>query len=90
MKPYTFPYHMFFCMVLAGCASDAPIIHDVKLVDKAVSVSCIDQMPEAPKLHTDAELKAMGDYEVVFALLEDRIKREIYESKMEAILQGCK
>lgn len=75
---------------IAGCAGQPSAIHDVQTVKVPVSVKCAPDIPAKPSLHTDAEIKAMGDYEAAVTLLRDRILREIYENNLEAALEGCK
>lgn len=83
---------LLLSIYLAGCANfgSGPGIQPVKSVDRAVSVSCVEEMPEPPKLHTDAELKAMSDYEATLTLLRERILLEIWSAKLEALLEACK
>ena len=78
---------ILLAMFLVGC--NGAIVKDVQLVKIPVAVPCVDQLPQAPTLRTDAELKALPDYQAVLALIQDRIKREIYESQLEAVLKGC-
>lgn len=80
------------CLLLAGCFAGNPTKPPAipLTVTMPVAVSCIEQLPERPKLHTDTELKAMDDYTLAVTLLVDRIRREIYESQLEAALEGCK
>jgi hypothetical protein len=73
--------------LLVGCTS-APTIPET--VNIPVRVSCIDQLPEKPKLHTDAEIKAMPDYEAIMTLLADRVEDAIYRGQMEAVMEGCR
>lgn len=75
-------------IVLCGCGEPA-VRHDIQIAKVPVAVSCIDKAPAKPVLHTDAEIKAMPDYEATITLLMDRIKREIYENNLEAALAGC-
>ncbi|HEY7985327.1 MAG TPA: hypothetical protein VIE17_00230 [Methylophilaceae bacterium] len=79
---------MLMTAFLSACGT-APV-RDVQLVDKAVAVSCVENPPAIPGFKTDSELKAMPDYEVMITLLSERIRREIYESELEAVLQACK
>jgi hypothetical protein len=74
--------------LLSACTTTPA--HDVQVVDQAVAVSCVDNPPATPRFHTDSELKAMPDYELALTLLSERIEREIYESKLVALLQACK
>jgi hypothetical protein len=74
------------CFVSYGCTS-APTVPDT--VQIPVRVPCIAQMPDKPKLHTDAEIKAMPDYEAILTLLADRVEDAIYRGQMEAVIAGC-
>ena len=80
------------CFALYGCTCEPEkptLIHDVQVVEKPVREPCVNKLPEKPKTHTDAEIKAMPDGEATFALISDRIALEIYQSQAEAILAGC-
>jgi hypothetical protein len=58
-------------------------------VEIPVAVSCVKAMPEAPKVHTDAELLQMDDYDFVTALHIDRQALFAYQAKADAILKAC-
>jgi hypothetical protein len=80
--------YLLLVTLLTACAAlPAP---DVQVVDKAVAVSCVQNPPLTPRFKTDAELKAMPDYELVITLLSERIQREIIESELGAALEACK
>jgi ketol-acid reductoisomerase len=78
---------LFLATSLTACGT-LPA-NEVQVVDKAVAVSCVQNLPPTPGFHTDTELKAMPDYQVVIILLSERIQREIYEAKLTAALQAC-
>ena len=73
-------------LLLARCASSIPM---PEIVNVPVPVNCIDALPVRPKFYTDAELKAMNDYQLPLALAIDRVQRHLYETKLEAALAGC-
>lgn len=96
-NPWDAPMLIVTCLILivwllSGCAINnpprAPGIPPV--INMPVQVPCIASVPEKPKLHTDAEMMVMDDYTLAITLLVDRIKREIYESRLEAALDGCR
>lgn len=76
-------------LTLAGCATQnsAPILQTVEV---PVIVPCVYDMPEKPQLTTDAEIKAMPDYQAVMELIINQIRRDIYILQLEATVQGCK
>lgn len=76
-------------LALIGCAS-APL-QIPKEVKVEVPVACIAaaDRPERPTLLSDAELLALDDYRRTWALWGDRLERQGYESKLEAVAEGC-
>jgi hypothetical protein len=70
---------------MTGCATTPP-----QLPPRIIQVPCVDQLPTKPKLHTDAEIKAMPEYDAVIALLMDRIDSAVYVEQLEAVLANCK
>lgn len=76
-------------LFLASCATN-PSIKQIGSVDRAVAVSCVTDMPSKPKLHTDAEIKAMSDYDATITLIVERVKMEIYQMKLETVLDSCR
>ncbi len=73
-------------LALSGCQSipDAP--SEVKI---PVPVPCIETMPTAPALISDADLLALPDGPFVIALGIDRKQRAGYIAELEAVLQAC-
>lgn len=55
-----------------------------------VPVSCVEATPVRPPLKTDDQLKAMDDYNLTLTLLAEHYWRQIYESKLEAVMEGCR
>lgn len=74
--------------LLAGCAAPAPRTETIT-VHVPVPVPCVDVLPDRPALVTDAELRAMSDYQLPLALWRDRLMRQGYESELEATLTAC-
>lgn len=76
-------------ILLTGCLASPPIVKPIGSVDRAVAVSCVTSLPTKPTLHTDAEIKAMSDYDAIITLIIERVKMEIYQTKLEVVLAGC-
>lgn len=74
------------CLLLPGCSVFKP----AQIVEVPVAVSCVAEVPAAPSLVTDAELKAMSDYQFTLALWRDRLLRAGYIGELEAVVEGCK
>lgn len=78
---------------LAGCATSStpptPPAEPV-VVERIVPVPCVGDIPQRPAIHTSAELLALDDYSFVTALHSDRLELDLYASKLEAVLLGCK
>lgn len=77
-----------FALVLAGCASTAPVITEVKV---PVSVPCIkpEQVPQRPDYETPKLDDTTSDGNKVLALARDWARSRGYESKLEAIAGEC-
>lgn len=69
---------------LAACSTVPP-----EAVHLPIPVSCVREVPRPPALATDAELRAMNDYQLPLALWRDRLQRLSYEHELEAVLQAC-
>ena len=74
-------------LLLAGCAT-APALPE--RVEVPVPVPCVSAMPVRPDLVTDANLRAMTDYQLVLALWRDRMQRRQYEAEVEAVIAACR
>lgn len=73
--------------LLAGCATQTmPALPPVAV---PVSVPCMRVAPDKPKFYSDSDLHAMNDYQLVLALMADRIERSIYENGLEAAITAC-
>jgi len=72
----------------AGCCSAGA--RDVAAtVNVPVPVPCVQRAPDRPALASDADLDAMSDYQLVFALWRDRLQRIGYEAELEALVTAC-
>jgi hypothetical protein len=69
---------------MAACSTAPPAA-----VDVPIPVSCVREAPRAPALVTDAELRAMNEYQLPLALWRDRLQRRSYERELEAVVQAC-
>lgn len=76
-------------LALAGCAS--PGVEIPRTVNVATPVACVDpaDKPVRPELLSDGDILLLDSYRAVYALWGDRMDREAYESKLEAIVEGC-
>jgi hypothetical protein len=74
------------CVLLAGCNG----IKVPKTVEVPIPVPCIKERVERPFFVTDAQLAGMTDYALVLALAADRLERQGYERKLEAVIAGCR
>lgn len=78
-----------FYVALAGCASTG--VEIPREVRVQVSIPCVSptERPERPALLSDGELLALDSYRATWALWGDRLERQAYEAKLEAIVEGC-
>jgi PBP1b-binding outer membrane lipoprotein LpoB len=76
-------------LVLAGCASTAPVITEVKV---PVSVPCVkpEQIPQRPDYETPKLTPDATDGNKVLALARDWARSRGYEGKLEAIVSECR
>jgi hypothetical protein len=75
--------------VLTGCASQGVTIP--REVRVQVPVPCIApaDVPQRPELMSDGEMLALDSYRATWALWGDRLERQGYEAKLEAVVEGC-
>lgn len=84
-------FAVVLAFLLTGCMGmTSQLVKPVTTVNKAVAETCVKEMPEKPKLHTDAEIKKMPDYQATITLIVERVKMEIYEDKLESALEACR
>lgn len=74
--------------LVAGCASQLEI---PKEVDMPVAAACVDpkDVPPAPRIRTEAELRAMPEYSRTLQLWVDHWLLVSYKEKLEAIASSC-
>lgn len=74
---------------LAGCTGTLPPVPDQ--VSVPVGKPCLtpDQVPHKPDFVTDAQLAKKSDDAIVYSLGADRLARQDYEGKLEAVISGC-
>jgi hypothetical protein len=78
-----------FYLALTGCASQGVTIP--REVRVQVPVPCVapTDVPQRPELMSDGEMLALDSYRAIWALWGDRLERQGYEAKLEAVVQGC-
>ncbi|SUA80498.1 Uncharacterised protein [Pandoraea pnomenusa] len=78
------------CSVLAGCGG-VPGDRPPALVEAEipVAVPCIRELPTRGRWFTDEEILAGSTYQAVQRLRAERIERDMYEEKWEAIGRAC-
>lgn len=74
---------------LTGCAGSGVTIPREVLVQVPVACIAPADRPERPALLTDAEILALDTYRATWALWGDRLERQAYESRLEAVVEGC-
>lgn len=75
---------------LSGCSVIQPKPADVVQVKIPVPVDCLGEIPKKPNFISDADLIELESAEFVKALHTDRLQRDIYETLLEAAIEGCK
>lgn len=80
----------FLVAVLAGCGTTQTVTVP-KEVKVPVPTACIDpkEVPQPPKVRSDAELLALDGYQRTIAVWVDRIELQIYKDKAAAIIEAC-
>jgi len=76
-------YASLLAVLLTGCAT-AP-----QIVRVAVPVSCVVEMPAAPTITPNAELRAMGDYRLLLTIARERLVLIGHAGELRAVVQGC-
>jgi hypothetical protein len=76
---------------LTGCSILRPIPVAPKVIEVQVPVTipCITYMPAKPELYTAEQLIELPDDLFILQFGIDRLKRDIYISELEAVLQAC-
>lgn len=70
-------------LLLSGCSTSP------QLVQVPVAVRCIEVAPARPALVTDADLKALNDYQMALALRQFHLVAGGYIAELEAVVSGC-
>ena len=82
---------VFAALVLAGCATDAPVINTVvQRVEVPVAVPCKAEVPVVPIFNFDKLDPNQDIFEKSRALLVDRRLHMAYEAELLAALNSCK
>jgi len=77
-------YASLLAVLLTGCATAPP-----QIVRVAVPVSCVVEMPAAPTITANAELRAMGDYRLLLTIARERLVLIGHAGELRAVVQGC-
>lgn len=70
---------------LAGCATSIPTVVRVPM-----PVPCVVDLPAAPAIATDAELRAMSDYRLVLTIARERLQLLGYSGELRSAAEGCR
>ena len=74
-------------LALSGCMGQQVVVP--KEVKVPVPVACIDALPPAPQVASDAELLAMDDFDLVLRLALDRKRLEASYGELRALAGAC-
>ena len=74
---------LLLVLLLAGCGTTAQVVR------VPVPVPCVVDLPAAPQVSTDAELRAMSDYRLVLAIARERLQLLGYSGELRAAAEGC-
>ena len=77
-------------LAASGCASPPTSIEIPREVKIPVPVPCVDEPVDRPAFVTDGELAAMDDYALIISLAADRLARQQYGARLEAVIAGCR
>jgi len=70
-------------LLLAGCGTTTQVVR------VPVPVPCVVELPAAPTISTDAELRAMSDYRLVLAIARERLQLLGYSDELRAAAGAC-
>ncbi|MCA3072832.1 MAG: hypothetical protein IOD11_20650 [Rhodocyclaceae bacterium] len=70
-------------LLLAGCGTTTQVVR------VPVPVPCVVELPAAPTISTDAELRAMSDYRLVLAIARERLQLLGYSDELRAAADAC-
>jgi hypothetical protein len=71
--------------LLTGCATPAPTV-----VRVPVPVACVVDLPPAPVITPDSELRAMNDYRLILVIARERLQLLGYSAELRASTEGCR
>jgi uncharacterized lipoprotein YajG len=70
-------------LLLAGCGTTTQVVR------VPVPVPCVVELPAVPTISTDAELRAMSDYQLVLAIARERLQLLGYSDELRAAADAC-
>lgn len=76
---------LLLVLLLSGCGTTTQVVR----VPVPVPVPCVVDLPAAPQISTDAELRAMSDYRLVLAIARERLQLLGYSAEVRAAAEGC-
>lgn len=76
-----------FSIFNTGCAT---VQKQPQVILTPVQTPCVETVPQKPAIKSDAELKALGDYELVITALAERYRLILWGDELSAVLEGCK
>jgi len=71
-------------LLLAGCGTTTQVVR------VPVPVPCVVELPAAPTISTDAELRTMSDYRLVLAIARERLQLLGYSGELRAAAETCR
>jgi hypothetical protein len=71
-------------LLLAGCGTTTQVVR------VPVPVPCVVELPAAPQISTDLELRAMSDYRLVLTIARERLQLLGYSGELRAAAEGCR
>lgn len=81
---------VLLAMLLTGCACFKEPEPQIVRVEVPVTQKCVKELPARPAFVTDAEMKAMSDYQLVLAMRRDQMMRRGYTAELEALVEACR
>lgn len=74
------------CSITPPPADQPPAVVEAKI---PIATPCVKEMPVRPRKFTDEDILSGSTYQAVQRLRAERIERETYEEKWEAIGKTC-
>jgi len=74
---------LLVALLLAGCGTTTQVVR------VPVPVPCVVELPAAPTISTDLELRAMSDYRLVLAIARERLQLLNHVGEVRAAAAGC-